>query len=462
MDTKHLPTEPGVYLMKDAGGTILYIGKAKNLRARVKQYFVPGRDGRAMVPYLTSKVKNVETLVTFSEKEALLLENNLIKKHQPQYNVLLKDDKTFISIKINHKHKWPMIRIVRTKGKPKDDGLYYGPYTSALSARDTLELLSVLFPLRQCSDRELASRTRPCLLYGIKRCIAPCVNKCTKQEYDEIVKQAIDVLSGKNKNILKKLELEREKASDAMEFERAGDLHKAIEKLEYIGKNREAIAQSRVKDCDVFALHREGDYLTIVKLIFREGRIIGSNTFPMQDVVGTNAEVWETFLLQHYTSDATLPKTVLVPEKLPTLAEILTTKIIKPERGSKKKLLDLAKKNAKVLFAQESMDQKRRDAILLQLEEILHLTKCPLKIECFDTSNISGSDQVASMVTYTDGIYNKKGRRTYKIKESAGDDYAAMREVQTRRYTKGKEKNDLPDLIIVDGGKGQLNILTSV
>ena len=247
MDVKHLPTEPGVYLMKDSDGTILYIGKAKNLRARVRQYFVPGRDGRAMVPYLTSKVADVETIVTFSEKEALLLENNLIKKHQPQYNVLLKDDKTFISIKINHKHKWPMIRIVRTKGKPKDDGLYFGPYTSALSARDTLELLSALFPLRQCSDRELSSRTRPCLLYGIKRCIAPCVGKCTKQEYDDLVKQAVDVLSGKNKNILQKLEKERDAAADVMEFERAGALQKAIEKLEYIGKNREAIAQARIK-----------------------------------------------------------------------------------------------------------------------------------------------------------------------------------------------------------------------
>ena len=174
-----LPKEPGVYLMKDGMGKILYIGKAKQLRKRVKQYFVPGRDGRMMVPFLTCQVKDIETIVTFSEKEALLLENNLIKQHQPKYNVLLKDDKTFISLTINHKHQWPMIKVTRYPVKPKGNALHFGPYTSAFAARQTLDLMTRIFKLRQCSDRELTPRTRPCLLYSIKRCLAPCVDKCT-------------------------------------------------------------------------------------------------------------------------------------------------------------------------------------------------------------------------------------------------------------------------------------------
>jgi len=220
--------------MKDQEATILYVGKAKNLKKRVKQYFIPGRDGRLMVPYLTSQVTSIDTIVTFSEKEALLLENTLIKKHKPKYNVLLKDDKTFISLTINHRHTWPMVKLVRYKENPKGEGLVFGPFTSAYAARQTLELMTHIFPLRQCSDREFASRKRPCLLYSIKRCIAPCVGKCTKDEYDVTVKRAIDFLQGNDKKVVKELEKEMARASENLQFEKAGQLLKTIKQIKHV------------------------------------------------------------------------------------------------------------------------------------------------------------------------------------------------------------------------------------
>ena len=198
------PREPGVYLMKDSGNRMLYIGKAKNLQKRLKQYFVPQRDLREMVPFLVAQIETIETIVTLTEKDALILENNLIKRHQPKYNVLFKDDKTFISLLVT-KHKWPMIRLVRGKGKPKESGAYFGPYTNALAARQTYDLILRLFPLRQCSDAELASRKRPCLLYDIKRCIAPCTGQCTHEEYQNYVDGAIRLLKGQDKELLKEL-----------------------------------------------------------------------------------------------------------------------------------------------------------------------------------------------------------------------------------------------------------------
>lgn len=193
------PTLSGVYLMKDALGKVIYVGKAKQLKIRLKQYFAVGGDGRPMIPFLIRQIAHIDTIVVPSEKEALLLENTLIKKHQPKFNAFLKDDKTFISLMVNNRHPWPMVRLVRYKGTPKEDGLYFGPYTSAFAARQTYELITRLFPIRQCSDEELKRRTRPCLLYSIKRCIAPCVNKCTKEEYDTYVNGAIDFLKEKTK-----------------------------------------------------------------------------------------------------------------------------------------------------------------------------------------------------------------------------------------------------------------------
>jgi len=455
-----LPKEPGVYLMKDGMGKILYIGKAKQLRQRVKQYFVPGRDGRMMVPFLTCQIKAIETIVTFSEKEALLLENNLIKQHQPKYNVLLKDDKTFISLTINHKHQWPMIKVTRYRGKQKGNALHFGPYTSAFAARQTLDLMTRIFKLRQCSDRELTSRTRPCLLYSIKRCLAPCVDQCTREEYEQEVKNAIDFLKGNDQKVMNQLKKERDKASENLEYERAGALHKTIEQIEHVTRSRQSIIRSKGKDCDIFALYHEGTRHIIAKLMYREGRLIGADHFKFIELASTDEEIWESFLLQHYQEKG--PPEVLLPIQLKqqkALEEILSLSLHSPQKGEKYHLLKLAEKNAKALFT----DQQSKEELLLDLQETCDLSHCPVRIECFDTSNISGTDLVACMVGFTDGKRDKEKTRLFKIKGvQKSDDYGAMREVLTRHYTKAKDKDELPDLTLIDGGKGQLNIALEV
>lgn len=277
-DTSQLsdfPPLPGVYLMKNDEGKILYVGKAKNLRMRVKQYFTPGRDGREMVPYLIAQVTAIDTIVVSSEKEALILENNLIKKHRPKYNALLKDDKTFFSLMINQKHPWPMLRVVRFKGKPPAGNLYFGPYAHGHAARQTLELLRHLFPLRQCSDRELVSRTRPCILYDLKRCIAPCVNKCTTQEYQKLVNRVIKFLRGHDSSILKELKAEMEQASEALNFEKAARLYQTIQNIEKT-LEKQKVEKAGLEDLDVLGLYREADRVALVQLIFREGKLLNS------------------------------------------------------------------------------------------------------------------------------------------------------------------------------------------
>ncbi|MCB1116731.1 MAG: excinuclease ABC subunit C, partial [Chlamydiia bacterium] len=455
-----LPKEPGVYLMKDQVGKILYIGKAKNLRQRVKQYFVPGRDGRLMVPFLTCHVAIIDTIVTFSEKEALLLENNLIKQHQPKYNVLLKDDKTFISLSLDPKNKWPTIKIARYRGKPKEGLLHFGPYTSAFAARQTLNLMMRIFKLRQCSDRELASRTRPCLLYAIKRCLAPCTDQCTKKEYDTEVEKAIDFLKGNDQAVIKALKKERESASEALEYERAGAIQKTIEQIEHVTQSKQSIIRSKGKDCDIFALYHEGKHHIIAKLIYRGGRLIGADHYPFVELASTDQEIWETFLLQHYQKQS--PPEVILPidlDQKKALEEILNLSLISPKKGEKERLLQLAKKNAKALFT----EKESKEALLLDLQETCSLSHFPSRIECFDTSNISGTDLVACMVGFTEGKRDKQNTRLFKIQGiDKPDDYGAMREVLTRHFTKAKEKDILPDLAIVDGGKGQLNVALAV
>ncbi len=270
---KRFPASPGVYLMKNAAGKILYVGKAKNLRSRVKQYFAAGGDRREMVPYLTSQVAEIDTIVVSSEKEALILENNLIKKHRPKYNALLKDDKTYFSLVINHKHLWPMIRVARFKGKPPPGNLYFGPYTHGYAARQTLDLLRSLFPLRQCSDRELASRTRPCILYDMKRCIAPCVEKCTKEEYDSLVKTVVHFLRGKNVGIRKELKAQMEQAVESLQFEKADQIYQTLQYIERT-LEKQRVEKAGTADLDVIGIFRQADSEVVAQLFFSEGKLI--------------------------------------------------------------------------------------------------------------------------------------------------------------------------------------------
>jgi excinuclease ABC subunit C len=459
------PKECGVYLMKDSTEKILYIGKANNIKARLKQYFEK-TDTRASVSFLLRKIASIETIVTSSEKDALLLENTLIKKHQPPYNVLLKDDKTFVSLMINHKNPWPMLKLVRHKGASKKDGLYFGPYTNTLAAKETMDLLAKLFPLRQCSDQELASRKRPCLLYSIKRCCAPCVGKCSKEEYSSLVDHTIQFLKGQDETILKDLVNKRDQASENLEFEKASRLQKTLEQLQTVIKQGKSLVQSSIGNCDVIGLYRQGYHILIAILNFQEGLLIGSDHFDFQKIGEEDNELMTSFLLQYYLEKKERPEEIflgITPSDQSLLLELLKPiKIIFPEKGDKKHLVELAEKNAKLLFHQEQHDATFKENLLQEMQETLQLTTYPMKIECIDTSNLSGTTPVASVVTFINGEKHPALYRTYHIKLGAGDDYHAMQETLVRRYTKAKDANALPDLIIVDGGKGQLNIALKV
>ena len=460
----NFPKDSGVYLMKNSRDVVIYVGKAKNLKVRIKQYFIPGRDSRPMIPFLVEEIAHIDTIVVPTEREALLLENTLIKKHQPKYNAFLKDDKTFISLMVNHKHPWPKISLFRYKGKPPKDGLYFGPYTSAFAARQTYDLLCRLFPLRQCSDEELKRRTRPCLLYGIKRCIAPCINLCTKEEYHTFVQGAIDFLKGEDKKILHHLREEMEKAADKLEFEKAAALLQTIEQIEHVIQKKSVIAKAAGKDIDALALYRAGNEVMVMQLLFREGKLVGSEHYSFSDVIESDEELFSSLLLQLYQHKKPLPEEILLP--LPpsqVLSEILGTTVHHPLKGEKKEIIDIALTNAKATFEKEKNHAFVREKLLLDLQDKLKLSRFPERIECFDTSNLSGSNLVASMVAFTHGEYDKKRTRLYKIRDiNKGDDYAAMHQVLSRRLIRAKEENDLPDLVIVDGGKGQLSTALKV
>jgi excinuclease ABC subunit C len=456
------PDQPGVYLMKDAGSAVLYVGKAKNLRARLKQYFAEYGDQRDMVPYLINQVEVIDTIIALTEKDALILENNLIKLHRPKYNVLLKDDKTFVSLVLT-RHKWPMIRMIRYKGKPKNDGIYFGPYTNALAARQTFDLISRLFPLRQCSDAELATRQRPCLLYDIKRCIAPCVNKCTEAEYEKHVESAVRLLKGQDKEVLKELKRGMEAAADALEFEKANSYLQMIHQIEHVTEVQH-VDNPAAQNCDVVGLYREADAVMIALLFFREGKLIGSEHFSFHLIASNDAEIIESFLLQHYKNLPKLPSEIFISEELPLqhhVEEILQVAIHTPQKGKKKDLVEMAFRNAKALFVREQDARSLKEKMLLDLQETVQLTRFPRRIECFDTSNISGTDPVASLACFVHGEKDKSRTRLFKVK-GKGDDYTAMREVLLRHFTKEKGKGDFCDLLIVDGGKGQLNIALEV
>lgn len=470
VELEAFPQEPGVYLMKDAQGKVIYVGKAKNIRQRVKQYFIAGRDSRPIIPFLVAKVDAIQTIIVTSEKEALLLENTLIKQHQPKYNALLKDDKSYIALKLT-KHKWPMLSLVRYKGKPTADGSYFGPYTSASAARQTFDLLNRLFPLRQCSDQELVRRTRPCILYDMHRCIAPCVGKCSKEEYDHFVDNTARFLKGQDKEILKDLFNQMHEASETLEFEKAGELLKIIRQIE------KTIEQQKVDkplglDSDVIALYRQGDEVILIQMIYRGGKLIGSHNYDFCKILEDDAELIESFLLQQYRFSEEIPHEILIPvalENRETVASIIsenkkrTTYILTPQKGEKLALIEMAHSNAQAVFKREKDEQTILEKTLLEMQEKFHLTHFPARIECFDNSNISGTSSVAVMVAFTNGKKETARYRKYKIRTAEKDnDYALMEEVLTRRYARAREENDLPDLIIIDGGKGHLNIALKV
>lgn len=467
---KNYPLEPGVYLMKDALGSILYIGKAKQLKVRLKQYF-QDTDTRQMIPMLLAQVSFIDTIITPNEKEALILENNLIKKYKPKYNILLKDDKMFMSLVVTTKHEWPMLKLVRHKGSQTKDGLYFGPYTNTLAAKETFDQLTSLFPLRQCSDQELKSRSRPCILYSMKRCLAPCVGKCTKTEYQHCVDQTLQFLRGQQSFLIDSLKEKMHAASESLQFEKAAELLKRIQRLEHIQTHNKSLVHSNRINLDALGFHRHLGDVVITKLSFREGKLLSSDHYLFEKAVQDDDQLMAQFILQHYPNQKDLPKEILVPfflEDAALIAEILkdssphTLKIQCPEKSEKKEIIDLACKNSKAMIQHQTEKQDAQESLLSELQKHCQLTRFPAVIECFDTSNLSGSHAVASMVTFVNGQKEPKLYRDFKIKSAQQDDYNAMYEVLLRRYSKSDEKSPLPDLIIVDGGKGQLGVAKKV
>ena len=458
------PTSPGVYIMKDAQSRIIYIGKAVNLRSRVRSYFGKASDTRVFYRFLVDRVADVDCIVAESEAEALILENNLIKKHRPVYNIRLKDDKTYVSIKVTLQEEWPRVLVVRRY--KKDGNLYFGPYGSAGSVREMLRVIKTVFPLRTCSNAFFSGRTRPCIEHEIGRCTAPCVDLITREKYREDVEEVILFLRGRTRELTRILEEKMKRAAELRQYELAAryrDQLRAIEKVFETQKAQDWDAE----DLDVFAIAREGDMVAVEEVLVRDGKIVNSHCHTFRTSLETS-EVMASFLSQYYLAERYVPQEILCdtdfPDR-PLLEEWLRTKrglrvtIAVPERGDKARLVELARKNAVNSFAVSRTAEERIEGILASLQSKLGMSQPPRRIECFDISNFQGSLTVGSLVHFEDGRPVKDRYRKYRIQTVSGsDDFRSMQEMLERRLRKGIEANDLPDLIVVDGGKGQLGV----
>lgn len=459
-----LPTEPGVYLMKDRRGQIIYVGKAINLRSRVRSYFTRTGDTRVFVSLLDEILGDLETVLVHNEKEALLLENELIKKHRPRFNVLLKDDKQFISLRLDRTHAYPRLEVVRKY--ERDGARYFGPYSSAGAIRETLRIINRYFRLRTCTDHVLANRSRPCLLFQIGRCPAPCVYPVPEDDYRRSVDEVVMFLEGKATELVDGLRLRMKRASQDLKFEEAARVRDQLQAIER-SLERQKVATTDFKDQDVFALHREGDRILFYVLWIRQGRLNGGQAFPFGSQEFPNEELLASFVNLYYDQGSFVPEEVLLPlepgdgtdglEGLLSERKGERVRVLVPKRGEKHELVQMAEKNAEQAFLERRRTKDETDQVLSRLQQRLGLRNFPRRMECFDISHFQGSAIVASQVAVTDGDADKSRYRKYKIKTlEKQDDFASMYEVVTRRLKRGLEEGDLPDLLVIDGGKGQL------
>jgi excinuclease ABC subunit C len=465
----YLPTNPGVYLFKDKKGTIIYVGKAGNIKHRVNSYFQKpaGKDAKTLT--LVGRVQDIETIITDTEKEALILENNLIKEHRPRYNVKLRDDKSYPCLRLSIEEEFPTLCIVRRI--KKDRSIYFGPYPSATSLRETLKLIRRLFPIRTCLDTKFTHRIRPCINYEMGRCTGPCCDKITPAQYREVVHQVRMFLEGKNDDLIEHLKTRMEEESQLLHFEAAAKLRDQIAHIENILERQKIVSRDFI-DQDVIGFHRQDHTVVIHPLFVRAGKLLGGRgfTFPSSGI--PDEELVDGFLHQYYREGRFIPKQVLIPKAVPdqdVVADWLTdlkgekVRVLVPEKGEKKQLLDMATENAeKFLFAEAEVERNQQN-LLGTMKENLHLTRLPRRIEAFDISNIQGVYAVGSMVSFEDGKAVKERYRHFRIKSIEGaDDYGMMYEILLRRYKRALEENDLPDLVLLDGGRGQLNVAQEV
>lgn len=466
----NLPTSPGVYVFHGGTGKVLYVGKARILRNRVRSYFQPGSsDLRAFVSRLERELTDIETFVTHTDKEAALLENQLIKSHQPKYNVKLRDDKEYLSLRLDPKKPWPRLEVVR---RPKPDGAqYFGPYHSATSARQTLRLVNRHFQLRTCTDTEFRLRTRPCLQHQIKRCPAPCVLDVDEQQYRAQVANVGRFLDGRHDELVQDVDARMQSASSELAYEQAAvyrDQLRAVERA----RQEQRVSGVQKSDQDVIGFHRQGDQVEMAVLSMRGGRLFGVRTFALRRVAVPNDEMLGSFLRQHYAERPSLPDEILVPvpiEMSEALEALLNenrkrkARIVEPKRGAKVKLLDLARENAEHAFQEKERAREDVEGRLGEIQKQLRLGSTPRQIECVDISHTGGEETVSVFVALQDGEPARDRYRSFRVKQvSGGDDYAAMYEVLVRRLRRGKNEEagwELPDLLVVDGGRGQLGVL---
>jgi excinuclease ABC subunit C len=466
---KGISDKPGVYLMKDDDGGIIYVGKAINLKKRVASYFQRRDAHNAKTALMVTHIADIETVVTKSEKEALILESNLIKRHRPRYNVVLKDDKRYPSIRIDIKAPYPKIEIVRKT--PKDGAVYFGPYSSAQAVRQTVKLINKTFPLRKCSDRSMGQRTRPCIHHQMGHCLAPCCLPVSRQQYNRIVKEVILFLRGRTPELIKRVRRQMLSASERLDFETAAMLRDRMLALEKT-LERQVTVTTDFMDRDVVGISGSHDFRLVTVMTLRRGFLQGLQHFELPHGPPETGELVAQFLVQFYQRSHGLPVEVLVPE-LPDDASLLEetlsewkgrrVRIRQPRRGEKRRLLEMAKNNAANTLRERVQKASRDAAVLEGLKRRLHMDCLPRRIECFDNSNLVGTNPVAAMVVFVNGYPDKTGYRRYTIRTvTAPDDYASMAEVLTRRFGKINPANPEPDLLLVDGGKGQLNIAVAV
>ncbi|MDO9586082.1 MAG: excinuclease ABC subunit UvrC, partial [Syntrophales bacterium] len=451
--------------MKDADGKVIYAGKAKDLESRTRAY-LNRTDKRCMTPFLTSRIAAVEFIVTKTEKEALILENNLIKEHRPKYNVNLRDDKTYFSISIDLKQVFPRFQLVRQV--KKDGARYFGPYPSSSAAKETLHFIQPIFPLRTCGDGELKNRSRPCLEYQIGRCVAPCAGFVDKYVYDAMVQDAIAFLEGKEKGLLTDLSSRMKTAAERLRFEEAAILRDKISAIEKTLEKQQMVSTT-FKDQDVFGLYREGNQAQVCLLNVVQGKLLGKISFPLITLPAASEEILSSLIVQYYDGNVCTPGEIILPCRLKdkaVIAEWLTEKkgrsvtLHAPQKGRSMDLLMMANRNAENAFVAERQDEGNIEKAIALLAEKLQLKNMPERMECFDISNVSGKYAVGSLVTFTGGRPAKEGYRRFRIKTIPDmDDYGMMREVLRRRYEK---KGNLPDLVVVDGGRGQMGVAVAL
>ncbi|MEE4252928.1 MAG: excinuclease ABC subunit UvrC [Desulfuromusa sp.] len=468
IDLNKYPLAPGVYQMFGEDDEVLYVGKAKLLRNRLRSYFSARGDGRLHIPLLMEKVQRIEVIITDTEKEALLLENTLIKKYRPHYNIDLRDDKTYVSVRIDLNDPFPMMQVVR---QVKNDGAhYFGPYSSASAIRETLKEIYRIFPLRHSSIQRCSKRSRPCLFHQIGQCSAPCHGKISQSDYRKLVEGVIQLLEGRESEVIAQLQQRMAKAAEEMRFEEAARLRDQISAIE------KSVEKQKVSDYgggnqDVIGLHQDGGEVEVTLLFIRQGRLIGRRSYPLEWKLDL-PELLSSFLQEYYSRQVILPDQLLLPfplEDAELLGEWLSEKrgkkvrLLAPQRGEKKRLCQMAQRNASESYRQRGQRQQAREQLLEELRVKFHLPCLPERIECYDISNVQGNQSVGSMVVLLDGEPAKGEYRRFKIKTVEGaDDYASLLEVLRRRLSRGVEDGVLPDMILIDGGKGQLGVLTMV